>query len=471
MPADIEPRKLVLRQLVTLAWPIVLAFMMQTSYHLVDLFWVGKLGATAIAAVALAGNVFYIILAVGQILGSGTVALVAHSFGARLIDQANSIVRQSLALALIIAFMVCISGFLFTRQIMLFLGGRGDVLSSSTAYLRIVFFGFFFQLLSFTINYAFRGAGDMKIPMVIMLIATTINLVLDPFLILGIGIFPRLEVQGAAIATAIGKAASFFVGFAILVKGRSGIKLILKPPLRLEWNIIRKIFAVGIPVGIWYGLMATSIMVVFGIVAGFSKYALAALGIGTRIFQFASLPVVGIGIATTTLVGQRLGARDPLGAEQVGKISVLVNTIIMISFAVLFFLYARPLIALFTDNLLSIEHGIQFMQIAAGYLIFVAVTTSLVGVFRGAGYTMPPMFAGLMKVTLLYSCAMLLSRTMQLGVVGVWWSMLIAYGIEMLVMLAWYRRRTWRQKGLELLNGLETHGRPSVKYGNGQQAD
>ncbi|KPK63037.1 hypothetical protein AMJ83_08640 [candidate division WOR_3 bacterium SM23_42] len=463
MPAYIKSRELVFRQLVTLAWPIVLAFMMQTSYHLVDLFWVGKLGATAIAAVSLAGNVFYVILAVGQILGSGTVALVAHSFGAGLVDRANGVVRQSLSMASIIAFVVCVFGFLFTKQIMLFLGGRGDVLVSSTAYLKIVFLGFFFQLLSFSINYAFRGAGDMKIPMVIMLIATTINLILDPLLILGIGIFPRLEVQGAAIATAIAKAASFLVGFAILVKGRSGIKLIIKPPWHLEWNIIRKIFVVGIPVGIWYGLMATSIMVVFGIVAAFSKYALAALGIGVRIFQFASLPVVGIGIATTTLVGQKLGARDPLGAEQVGKTSVTVNTIIMILFNIFFLLNARALIAIFTNSPLSIEHGIQFMHIVASYLIFVGITTSLVGVFRGAGYTLPPMFAGLMKVALLYSCAMLLSRTLKLGVVGVWWSMLIAYGIETLVMLVWYRRRTWRQKGLELLDGLGDPGKPSLK--------
>ncbi|MCK4941063.1 MATE family efflux transporter [candidate division WOR-3 bacterium] len=452
----------IFKHLIKLAWPIILAFMMQTSYNLVDIFWVGKLGATAIAAVSLAGNTFYIILAVGQIFGSGTVALVAHSFGAGLIDRANTVAKQSLSMATIIAFLVCLLGLMNARQIMVFLGGRGDVLMLSTSYLRIVCLGYFFQLLSFSINYAFRGAGDMKIPMMIMVIATTINLILDPLLILGIGFFPRLEVQGAAIATVIAKAISFLVGFMILIRGRSGIKLNLRSSWRLESSIIRKIFGVGIPVGISYGLMATSIMVVFGIVAAFSDHALAALGIGTRIFQFAGLPVVGIGIATTTLVGQRLGARDTMGATQVGNTAIMISTIIMISFTVLFLTIARPLVALFTDSTSTIAYGIQFIRVVSFYLIFVGITTSLTGVFRGAGYTLPPMFAGLLKVALLYLLATLFARNTQFGVAGVWWSMIIAYGIETLIMLIWYRRGSWRKKGLELLNGLRTTGRTSV---------
>ncbi|UCG29784.1 MAG: MATE family efflux transporter [candidate division WOR-3 bacterium] len=444
----------VFKQLIKLAWPVVLAFMMQTSYNLVDIFWVGKLGATAIASVSLAGNFFYIILALGQVIGSGTVALVAHSFGARSIDRANSIAKQSLLLAFILSIVIGTLAFAYSKQIMYFLGGRDTVLTLSTGYLRIVSIGFFFQLLSFSINYIFRGAGDMKIPMYIMLIATIINLMLDPLLILGIGFFPRLEVQGAAVATAIAKFVSFVVGFLILTKGRSGIKMNFHTTWKLEGAIVRKIFGVGIPVGISYGLMATSIMVVFGIVAAFSEHALAALGIGSRIFQFASLPVVGIGIATTTIVGQNLGARDARGAMQTGNTALGLSCVIMIAFIMLFMANARGLIALFTQSVPTIEHGIEFIRIVSFYLIFVGITTSLTGVFRGAGYTIPPMIAGILKVSLLYILASSLSRTMHAGVTGVWWAMLIAYGLESLVMVLWYRKGTWRAKGLALLKGL-----------------
>jgi Na+-driven multidrug efflux pump len=145
MPNISMTRNRVLKTLLKLAWPIVLAFVLQNSYNLVDIFWVGRLGATAIAAVSLAGNFFYVILAIGQILGSGTVALVAHSFGAGLIERANSVVKQSLSMATIIAFVVCVMGVLFADRIMFFLGGRGEILTLSTNYLRIVFLGFFFQ--------------------------------------------------------------------------------------------------------------------------------------------------------------------------------------------------------------------------------------------------------------------------------------------------------------------------------------
>ncbi|GAH93164.1 unnamed protein product, partial [marine sediment metagenome] len=138
----------IFKQLIILAWPIVLAFTMQVGYNIIDIFWVGKLNPTAIAAVSLAGNVFFIILAVGQIIGSGTVALIAQFYGAKQIDNANNIVRQSLLLVSIIALPVCISGFIYARQIMSLLGGRADVLIISTSYLRIIFIGFFFQLIS-----------------------------------------------------------------------------------------------------------------------------------------------------------------------------------------------------------------------------------------------------------------------------------------------------------------------------------
>ncbi len=449
-----EDTTAVLRRLITLAWPVVLAFMMQTGYNVVDIFWVGRLGAPAIAGVSLAGNFFYIILALGQVIGSGTVALVAHSFGARRINQANTIARQSLFLSFTVALFISLFVILFSMQIMRFLGGRDLVLTLSSGYLRIVGIGFFFQLLAFTVSYIFRGAGDMKTPMVIMIIASAMNVVLDPLLILGIGPFPRLEVQGAALATAAAQCVSLVVGLAILFRGRSGMKLTTSLSWRPDWTIVRKIFGVGIPVGISYMLMAASIMTIFGIVASFSEHALAALGISTRIFQFASLPVVGLSIATTTLVGQRLGARDDEGARRVGDTALRLSIGIMVFFVILFLMTAPGLLTLFTRDGQTIGYGVRLIHIVVFYLLFTGVTISLTGVFRGAGYTVPAMLAGIVKICLLYALAVVATRALKMGVTGVWWSMLVAYGIESAVMTYWYRRGTWRAKGLDLLRSI-----------------
>ncbi|MCK4250524.1 MATE family efflux transporter [candidate division WOR-3 bacterium] len=444
----------IFKQLTILAWPIVLAFTMQVGYNIIDIFWVGKLGTAAIAAVSLAGNVFFIILAVGQIIGSGSVALIAQFYGAKQIDNANNIVKQSLLLASIIALPVCISGFIFAKQIMSLLGGRADVLIISTGYLKIIFIGFFFQLISFSINYAFRGAGDMKTPMKIMLVATIINLVLDPLLIFGIGFFPRLEVQGAAIATVIAKCVSFLVGFMILMKGKSGIKVKIFKKWYLETRVIKTILSVGIPAGISYSLMAFSSMAVFRIVSSFSEYALAALGIGIRILQLSSLPVVSIGIATTTLIGQSLGARNLKKTMQIGHVSILFSTAIMVFFGIVFIANAKLLFSIFTQNYQVINYGIQFIQIVSLYLVFVGIIMSLTGVFRGAGDTLPPMFAGLFKLALFIILAILFSQKLRMGITGVWWAMFISYGIEAIIIAIWYASGKWHKKGLELLDNI-----------------
>jgi len=446
----------IFKQLTILSWPIILAFSMQVGYNIVDIFWVGKLGATAIAAVSLAGNVFFIILAVGQILGSGTIALVAQFYGAKQIENANNIIRQSLLLVSIIALPVCISGFIFAKQIMSLLGGQADVLIISTSYLRIIFIGFFFQLISFTINYAFRGIGDMKTPMKIMLVATIINLILDPLLIFGLGFFPRLEVQGAAIATVIAKCVSFLFGFMILIKGRSGIKLNIFKKWYLKTKVVKTVLSVGIPVGISYGLMAFSNMAVFRIVSSFSEYALAALGIGIRILQLASLPVVSIGIATTTLAGQSLGARDIKKTMQIGNISMLFSTAITIFFGIIFVTNAKFLVSIFTQNPQVINYGLQFMQIVSLYLVFIGITMSLTGVFRGAGDTLPPMFAGLFKLALLIALAILFSQNLGMGITGVWWAIFISYSIETIIITIWYASGKWHKKGLGLLDNINT---------------
>ena len=444
----------IFKQLTILAWPIVLAFTMQVGYNIIDIFWVGKLGTAAIAAVSLAGNVFFIILAVGQIIGSGSVALIAQFYGAKQIDNANNIVKQSLLLASIIALPVCISGFIFAKQIMSLLGGRADVLIISTGYLKIIFIGFFFQLISFSINYAFRGAGDMKTPMKIMLVATIINLVLDPLLIFGIGFFPRLEVQGAAIATVIAKCVSFLVGFMILMKGKSGIKVKIFKKWYLATRVIKTILSVGIPAGISYSLMAFSSMAVFRIVSSFSEYALAALGIGIRILQLSSLPVVSIGIATTTLIGQSLGARNLKKTMQIGHVSILFSTAIMVFFGIVFIANAKLLFSIFTQNYQVINYGIQFIQIVSLYLVFVGIIMSLTGVFRGAGDTLPPMFAGLFKLALFIILAILFSQKLRMGITGVWWAMFISYGIEAIIIAIWYASGKWHKKGLELLDNI-----------------
>jgi putative MATE family efflux protein len=428
---------------------------MRVGYQIVDIFWVGKLGATEVAAVSLAGNSFFIVLAVGQLIGSGAVTLVAQTFGARMIDRANSIVRQALILSFFIAIVVSTLGFIFSADIVSVLGGTGAVLTLGTQYLRILFIGFFFQLLSFSINYAFRGTGDMMTPMLLMFAATVVNMILDPLLILGIGFFPKLGIQGAAVATIFGMFTGFVLGLVILIRGKSGLKLDLRKSWRLEAPVVRTIMTVGIPISVSYLLMGFTVMAAFRIVASFSESAIAAMGIGVRIMQFSTLPIVSIGISTTTIVGQYLGAREVSRARKTGVVSMLLCTAIMIFFGIVFYTGAPFLVRIFLNEALVVQYGTQYMRIASLYIIFIGLTVSMTGVLRGAGYTFPPMLAGLLKLACLLLLAPQFAYAFGLGLSGVWWAMFISYGIETLVIGVNYVTGKWRRIGLELLNNVK----------------
>ncbi len=441
----------ILKNLAFLSWPVVLAMVMHTGYNLVDIYWVGKLGPTSTAAVALAGIAFFIILAIGQTIGSGTVALVARSYGAGNTAQATHIVRQSLILSALVALVVCGLGFFYAPGLIRLLGGEGEVFTLGSQYLKIAFVGFFFQLLTFNINYAFRGTGDMITPMVIMLAATLLNIVLDPLLILGYGFFPRLEVAGAAYATVIAKSFSFVVALLFLLGGRSGLRLPDERGLRLEGPVVKTLLGIGLPVGISYGLMTASWMMIFRVVAHFGPHVLAALGIGMRVVQMAGLPIVGIGIATTTLIGQNLGAMKKDRAQKIAVRSMLLSLVLMIAATLFFFFKAEALIQLFSDDPSVIEEGTLLLKTVSGYLVLTGLTLSMAGVFRGSGDTKPPMFGGLIRLALLLSLAPLLSRVPQLGVQGVWFSMVISFGMETLFLGSWFRKGRWRDKRIELL--------------------
>jgi putative MATE family efflux protein len=426
---------------------------LQTSYNLVDLFWVGKVSTEAIAAVSLAGVVFFIILAIGQTLGSGTVALVARSYGARQYDKARHLLSQSILLTGIMAVGFGIIGALLSRHIMSILGARAEVLDLGTQYLRIVSIGFVFDLLAFSVNFTFRGAGDMKTPMWILLAATLTNMALDPLMILGIPPFPRMGVAGAAFATAIAQFVGFTIGFAILLRGKSGLKFRIGEAWPLERTAVGAVLSIGIPVGISYGLMSLSGLVVFRFVARFGSQALAAFGVGLRILQVASLPVIGVAIATTTLIGQNLGAREKGRAGTVAFQSMGICSAIMIGFGVIFFSCSRWLVGLFCPQSDVVAYGSQYLRIASFYLLFIGLSSSMTGAFRGSGYTMPPMYAGLIKLGILVALGYIISEPLGMGLPGVWWAMVISYGIEFVILAVYFSRGTWKLKRLGIVEG------------------
>jgi putative MATE family efflux protein len=418
---------------------------------LIDIYWVGKLGPAPIAAVSLVWILFSIVLAVSHTLGTGTVALVAQSYGEKEYAKADYISRESLTLTLITASILCLLGFIFSQKIIHVLGGRGEVLVSGTEYFRIISIAYLFQILTFNINFSLRGSGDMTTPMKILFIASLLNIVLDPLLIFGIGFFPRLEIRGAAYATLIAQIFAFFYAYRVFQRKRSLIQVLPRTKIGFNLNrtLTKTLLLIGLPVGLQFGMMGGVRMVVLRLTADYGTNVLAAAGIGFRILLMAVLPVVAIGIATTTLVGQNIGARKLERSQKSGFLSIVIAMGAMVFLGLLTALLAKPLMGIFTEDPEVITFGVDFLRIVSLSLFFIGAAIAANGVFRGAGDTTPPMIISFVKLLLLIALAFILPKGLEMGVRGLWWSMVLVYVIESILIGIWFFLGKWKKKRVE----------------------
>ena len=211
-----------------LALPMIISHLLQASYNLIDMIWVGRLGADALAAVSMSGTILMIVMFVMIGIGIGTTALVARNFGAKKFSECGNVALQSLIMGLIGSIILTIIGYLLAPALLKLLGADPTVLMLGTGYLRILFMGVVLIFSMFFIAAILQGAGDSTTPMIILGFSVILNIILDPLLIFGIGPFPQMGVNGAALATVIAEGVGSLMALEVLLKGRSRIHLKLK---------------------------------------------------------------------------------------------------------------------------------------------------------------------------------------------------------------------------------------------------
>jgi len=273
---------------------MIAANMLQTLFNVVDMIFVGRLGPSSIAAVALSGVIMMLIMTVLMGLAIATQAMVARFVGARDSTAAADIATQSLLLGTIASLLLACVGIIFSPYLLRMLGATDDVLRLGTGYLRIMFAGSLTMFLMFLIRAILHGAGNAVVPMRLLMFSTILNIILDPLLIFGIGFFPKLGVNGAAYATVSARGIGMIIGLFILFKGRSGIKL--RPrKLRIDLNLMWRIVRMGIFSSLQALLRNISQMAITRIVAVYGTFAIAAYGIGMRVRMVVMMPGFGLG--------------------------------------------------------------------------------------------------------------------------------------------------------------------------------
>ncbi|MCX6997990.1 MAG: MATE family efflux transporter [Kiritimatiellaeota bacterium] len=435
-----------LRALHRLATPMLVGAVLSNLHSVINLFWVGRLGPNAVAAVAVGGAIMMLLFPALMGLSTGTVALVARAIGAGRRDEAAAAAGQSLTLALVLGLLSGLLGWHYSDACFRLLGAAPELLADGEAYLRVNLLGSFTLFLLIIASAALQGAGDTRTPMWVGLIANGLNIVLDPLLIYGLGPVPALGVRGAALASVIAQALAAVLAVGVLFDGRATLHISwpqCRPRLALAWRILR----IGIPGS--GQMLSRSLMgaVLMRIVAGCGTAAVAAYGTGLRFHMLILMPAFALGGAAATLVGQNLGAGKPGRARQAAWLATALDVVIMLAVSGLLAAFAPALIRAFNRDPDVVRIGASYLRIVSPFYVFAAFGVIIGRALNGAGDSLAPMIITILSLWgLQVPLALWLVRWWQPATTGVWWAIGLASAVNGLLMTLWFETGRWQRR-------------------------
>jgi len=445
------------KSLFALALPIVLANSVQTSYQLINTFWVGRLGADAVAAVSVSFPIIFLLVSLGGGLTIAGSILVAQYTGARDYAKVNHASGQTLLMVLTVSLLLSVVGLLAVPMLLRWMGVSAAVFTDAVAYMRVSFAGIVFVFAFAMYQSIMRGVGETKMPLYVISLSVVLNLILDPLLIFGWGPVPPLGVAGAAYATLITQALSAALGMYLLFSARFGLQL-TRRDLLPDWALLQRLFRLGLPASVEQSMQALGLTMLTTLVSGFGTLAVAAFGLSLRVFTFVIIPAFGISMAASTLVAQNIGAGERQRAERVAVYSTWVSLLLLGAVGIIFFVGATPITRFFVpEDAQLIAAGALVLKFMAASFIFSGVQLGLAGTFRGAGDTFITMLLAAIGVWLVQlPIAYLLSHHTDLGATGLWIMFPIAGAINTALALAYFKWGPWRNISLTDAKKLQT---------------
>ena len=433
------------RAIVLLAIPMMLELVMESTFGLVDIFFVGKLGSAAVATVGLTGSLIILVFAIVMGLSMGTTAMVARRIGEGKPEAAGVAAWQAILAGILGAAPISLCGALLAPQMLGWMGGTEAVIGGYR-YTAVLFAGSVTIFLLFLNNAIFRGAGDAAVAMRSLWLANLINIALDPLLIFGIGPFPKLGLFGAALATTIGRGTGVAYQLAMLFRGNGRIA-ITRDCMRWHPAVFRSLLRVSITGMVQFFVATAAWLGVTRIIAVFGETVLAGYTITLRLIHFAILPSWGVSNAAATLVGQSLGANKPDRAERAVLVTGFVNFAMLGIIAIIFWSFARPLINIFSSEPGVVANGVESLKILSSGYVFAGFSMVFGQAFNGSGDTATPAWINF----LVYWCwqlplAYTLAKPMGIGVMGVYISLVISGATWMVVGYVLFRRGTWKEQ-------------------------
>ena len=434
------------RSILLLAIPMVLEMVLESLFAVVDVFWVSRLGADAVATVGLTESVLTLVFAIGIGLSMSTTAMVARRIGEKDTDGAAISAVQAVFLGLVASLALGLPFFLFSSRILGLMGASPAIIAGGSSYARIALGGSGVVLMLFLNNAIFRGAGDAAIAMRLLWVSNILNLILDPCLIFGLGPFPKMGVTGAALATFSGRGIGVLYQFYRLSKGTERLKILARH-VRLNTEVLWRLLRVSFSGILQFLIGQASWIGLVRIVSLFGASALASYTISIRIIIFAILPSWGLSNAAATLVGQNLGAGHPDRARNAVWRTGLWNMVFLGSVGLVFIAFAPWIINLFTNDPAVVPDAINSLRIFSCGNIAYAYGMVLLQAFNGAGDTVTPTYVNLFGFWVVeIPLAWWLAMHTRMHVNGVFASVVVAQSLMVLISLVLFRQGKWARQ-------------------------
>jgi putative MATE family efflux protein len=439
----------IVRSLLALAVPIALANVLQAAYQLIDAFWVGRLGGSAVAAVSVSTPIMFLTIGLGAGLAIAGSTLVAQYFGAKNHDMVNHVAAQTLLMIVMVSALLGAIGYVAAPAVLHLMGVAPDVYDGALGFMRVSFIGLLFNFFFFMFQSLMRGVGEARLPVFIVLGTVILNFVLDPLFIFGWGPVPALGVMGAALATVGTQSIAAAIGLGILLRGRYGIHLAWRD-FTPDPAYIRRAFLLGFPASIEQSARALGLTVLTFLIATFGTQTMAAYGVGSTVLQVVMIPAMGLSMAISALVGQNIGAGNIERAARIGRLGSWIGFWVLTVLGVVAFLGAPQIVAFFVPKDPGvIAAGAAYLRIMALSWGFLGAQFSMTGVLRASGNMVATMMLTLVgQWVLQFPLAYVLAEHTSLRERGIWWAFPVSNFLIVLLTIAVYAKGDWKRKRL-----------------------
>ena len=427
------------RHILAMAVPIAAGMLLQTLYYIVDLYFVAQLGDAALAGVSAAGNVFFIVLALTQMLGVGTVALMSHAVGRKDREEANHIFNQSVALAAVCAIATLAGGYALALAYMRLLGADAATMAAGVTYLYWFIPALALQFALVVMGSALRGTGIVQPTMIVQSATVVLNALLAPVLIAGWGTGKPMGVAGAGLASSVAVALGVVMLSAYFLRLEKYVAFDPSQwrPRIATWS---RMLNIGLPAGGEFALMAVFMGVVYWIIRDFGAAAQAGFGIGSRVMQMIFLPAMAIAFAAAPIAGQNFGAGSPERVRKTFSAAALAGCAIMAALTAFCQWRAQWLVHAFTGDPQVIAVGTEYLRIISWNFVGIGLVFTCSSLFQALGNTWPSLLSTALRLVTFALPAIWLSRQPGFELAHVWYLSVTTVVLQAVVSLLLLRR-------------------------------